>query len=478
MKIAIDNVVGKIGGKFTFAGVLVEYYDEIFARCNENTRSEYNSTYNTYILPHFLDRPIEEFTAEDCEAAISENCSRKAFSESTLVRHRYLIRTVFDKAVEKNLCSDVMFGTAFSLLTKSSLSEEREKLAKQGRVQKSLETSEEIALFERIMVDPTQDGSKMGLALMFALGLRNGEACAMRFSAIREMENCPGRYCAWVTSSTEGRTNKVKAGGKTRNAPRKIPVCAKLLTLLQKRKEYLQQQVDEGNLVIKEGKSIEDLPIVCRKDYVTSLTAEQLSAEGRAVLKEIKFSGAQLANIELELREDAKFEMHMIEKDPTAYLLRRNFGTKLHALMLNHYEIQYIMGHEMEDEDAYRRDYSDDEILLKIARKMDRHPVLGDKTYEETQHLSGKKRMLALQDVSSVVIEVEDAPAGMLSLYLTSMEPYDDVSVSVIYDDGTEQKVSEFYTETEEYEASDMVNVLKAYHDECDRFKKLRRPKI
>ena len=58
--------------KFTFYGVLCSYYDEIFSRCADETRSGYNGQYNSCILPEIGGRIIEELELEDYEAVVDK----------------------------------------------------------------------------------------------------------------------------------------------------------------------------------------------------------------------------------------------------------------------------------------------------------------------------------------------------------------------------------------------------------------------
>lgn len=408
-EVLLDNYVGMIDEKYTFAGVLVRFYDEIFARCAANTRYAYNSAYNMHILPMLKDRVMETLTLEDCEAVIEAISQKKDYELATLERYRYLIRAVVKHAVQKGICEDVLFGSVFSLNENDN--ENEKKLV---RLKKSLSVEEELLLYEQIMKDPTQDGGRMGLALMFSLGMRNNEACAMKFSSIREMQHNKGKFCAWVLESTEGRTNNSKAGGKTINAPRKIPVPTALLELLQRRKRHIQSLIDNGDVVLEQGMTVDGLPITCKRDYQTNYTSEELTAIGRQVLREIRVNEDQLAYIDKDLQDEKlRMEMDVSEKDPTAYLLRRNFATHLYILHLTEPEIQYIMGHNMEDIYANRHDYSSEEQLTLIATKMDKRPLFNDKLSDrQPEVLSQQNESVASCDVSSFTLRTDDLKGG------------------------------------------------------------------
>ena len=67
-----------------------------------------------------------------------------------------------------------------------------------------------------------------------------------------------------------------------------------------------------------------------------------------------------------------------MEKDPTAYLLRRNFGTQFYLLGLEESEIQYIIGHEIEDPGEMRSIFRSEEKLHPIAQKMALRPIVNE----------------------------------------------------------------------------------------------------
>ena len=68
-----------VESKITFYGVLEEYYDELFRRCSDATRSQYNSSYNRHILPPLSGRPLEDCELEDFEAIIETIENEKKF---------------------------------------------------------------------------------------------------------------------------------------------------------------------------------------------------------------------------------------------------------------------------------------------------------------------------------------------------------------------------------------------------------------
>ena len=419
--------------KFTFYGVLCSYYDEIFSRCADETRSGYNGQYNSCILPEIGGRIIEELELEDYEAVV-DKVKASGVKPATVQRYRYLIRTVVKCAVEKGYCQDVLFGSIYSISPN-----EGEALARKKefvRNKKSLEVEEEKRLFKRLMTDEKQMGPLMGLVLMFCLGLRNNEACALQFRDIKEMNMYPGAFCVWVHTTTVGATNKLKAGGKTRNAPRVLPIPPVLYEFLMERKAFLQEEVDSGRICFSEEKgicSVDDLPIACKKtDYTEYCSSPNLTTCGRLVLREVQVKEEKLTYIDARLQDDEQREkMGVVEKDPTAYLLRRNLATHLHILGLTEAEIQYFMGHDMEDRYADRNEYTNEERLYAILQKLQNRPLF-NKVYphEEPLVLGEQVSHLQRNGVHAAQLHFGESNAEIV-IEATAEEPNDPIRILV-----------------------------------------------
>ena len=84
-----------------------------------------------------------------------------------------------------------------------------------------------------------------------------------------------------------------------------------------------------------------------------------------------------IADLTTEMNRDAAFE----EKDITAYLLRRNFATAMVSVCgMEEDELQYLMGHDILDEQEMRSDFTDADFLARLWHKMNRR-VLRDNMY-------------------------------------------------------------------------------------------------
>lgn len=420
MKTKLSDLAVRVGSEYTFLGVLNQYYDEIFSRVkSEETKSAYNSAYNRWILPQLDRRPIASLTLEDYENVITNICRSKKgepFKEGTLAHFRYLMRTVEKKAVALGLCEDVLFGTSFVI----SPNEDQPTTLEREYVKnpKSLKSTEEIALFGEIMINPRQEGEKMGLALMYALGLRNEEACAVRFSSIVEMKHHPGCYYAVIMESIDS-SGSSNLGGKTKNMFRMIPVPDRLLSLIREREKFLRE-------VYGSEHDLSSFFIACRgESHDIPCLSRDLTAAGRSILRKTKISEMVLAYIDREMQDAETLKrMGLREKDPTTYLLRRNLGTHLYVLGLSESEIQYIMGHTIENDYA-RNDFENEDLLYDIWLKMRNRPLFHD-TYpcEEAHHIDAAHSTwsLPLMPEAHLALHTDGEPCQTV-VHIVSAEP-------------------------------------------------------
>lgn len=459
-KVEIHNVP-------TFYGVLDEYYDDVFRNCSITTRRAYDRDYNRYILEDLGERPLDTLEIEDCDAVI-EKIRRKGLSPSTVQHYCYLIRVVIRCAAEHGICQDILFGSVYSLphVEEKSKAHEKEFV----RTQKSLRAEEEKALFEKVMVDPEQEGPLMGLALMFGLGVRNNEACGLKFNGIQEMPYHPGNYCAWIYETTKGATNQLKAGGKTRNAPRILPIPPVLADFLMQRKAFLTSEIEKGNIRLDPERGIRDvndLPVACQKnDYTEHCASRHLTACGRVILREIKVREDEIAFIDQSLRDQAMREkMGVIEKDPTAYLLRRNLAGHLNILGLSEEEIYYYMGHDMGGDRTLRNEYNNEAFLYEILEKLRNRPLFNrEYPHEVVYDLPDDGRVLQFQNTHEITIRIPKLnPGTQILLHLDLPEPDDPAEITLEKGNGL-RKAYLTVTRILRGKASEEANITEYYH--------------
>jgi len=211
---------------------------------------------------------------------------------------------------------------------------------------------------------------------MFLAAARNSEACGVNYGDLLEFHEYPGRYYLRLYETTQADSNVLKLGGKTTNAPRLIPIPKVLSDFLLQRKAYLQSTIifpytdEDGNV----HETIDTFPIACRKRrYSVRCSRKDLTDAGRNLLQhDLKLDEEQVSGINVIIQEGLD---DLGEKDPTSYLFRRNLATHLRALGFTQIQIQYYMGHRLENTDLERSDFVDEELLHGMSVLLDEHPL-------------------------------------------------------------------------------------------------------
>lgn len=375
----------------TFCGALEEFYKSIARGWNDETREKYDRDFNNVILPHIEyhnEKIISAYTKEDCEKTLKgiredgylSRGQKKEYSETQMNHFKYLIYWVFRNAAMAGYCQDFLWGTKFEI------NMEREELAVRSKTQikRSLSVEQEKRLIEEIMSDPREDGKRIALLLMFSLGLRDGEACGLDFGDIYELPYYSGCYVAIIKQSTIPKSSKLQSGGKTWNSGRRIPIPQKVVEFLLERKSIVSDLIDKKNLNL----DIYRIPVAgdgyIEEDTVTldaRLRADKVAEEARIVFRQVGIESEVLASLEIEMEEEVA-RLEVSERSVTAYLLRRNFATHLKILGLDYPDIQYLLGHCIEDPYIERPDYTDNK-LYSLSEKMKYRPLVNEFTKKE-----------------------------------------------------------------------------------------------
>ena len=398
-----DNWAEKINGEYTFFGVLLDYRDDVLHDWDaKSTVKSYLNDYDSFLLPYIADKPLNEITREDYDQflyshlKVEKQKKNHVYSEATLQHFRVIIRKVTKVAAENDICPDYLWGTEYSL--PESIKQHDLNAKELVKHKKSLSIVQEIFIADEILNDPLQDGEMFGLAIMFCLGTRNSEACGLLYSDIKSMHCDPAQYVAYVYSTVDS-SGKNQLSGKSHNMFRLIPVPQRLLALIHQRRSLLIQKILNGEISVPAditkplAQAAEDyvdgLHIACRGDnYSTPCVAGDLSRAGSKLLARSKVAEEMMAMIDRTIHTTASENEGIKEKDPTAYLFRRNLGSHLYFLGLSDNEIQYIMGHDIENDLDERFYYRNEEKLYPIAQKMQQRPIVNEIPTEITVDLS------------------------------------------------------------------------------------------
>ena len=420
-----------VGEEHTFYGIYHDYSEDFEEhwKADSTQRSNYLRYCNQIIplLPNHDETPISAYTQEDYDAVIQALIKRGQdtkskqylpYKESTLQDFRRLIYYVVEIAARHGECDNVLWESS---LNPEVTTQSAEVKASQALLSKSLTIPQEQAVAEALLSDPLQSGQNMGLLLMYALGLRNAEACAVDFGDIKPMQTHPECPVVWIYKTTGYDTSVGKLGGKTRNADRIIPLPDKVAALIRARRQHMESQLN---------KLVDDYPIVCNNDrWDVRCSARELTNAARALFQSIKMKAVQLASVTEYLQEEPETSNDSLpfedRKDPTAYLFRRNFGTHLHILGLTEPEIEYVIGHDIDDPYETRNEFVDEEKLFAIKQKMDGRPLVNSDRSQIGQSIRVGEH-LPLQHTAHMQVPAASAET---ELHITANEPTDIITV-------------------------------------------------
>lgn len=486
--IDLDPELASTGREDTFAYVIFNCHDYggiTKRRWKESTQNQYADYYKTYLIPGLSMCPMTELTEARCEQLLEDiqekrrKNSQRPFSYTTINQLRYLIRLVFDKAVEMGVLMDnCLWGSPKYVAHVDSGDRDIENANERVVLRKSLTPNEEKRIYDMLLRDPTQHGYMMALAMMFSLGLRNAEACGVKFGSLTELPDYPGNYALYIAITTIGNTSELKVGGKTSNSPRKLPVPNSLATLILKRRDYLENMILAGEIVLGEGQnSVEDLPIACisRKkrggkdkgfiyedDFTTSCRSGDLTRYGKSFLATIGVDESEVAYIGKEMdATNSESDFELIEKDPTVYLFRRNLGTHLSLLGLSQTEIEAVMGHKITDDETEKNDLENDDRVYQIKKKMDERPFFNDDPPSGRMHeLSNQP--FTLEATADCYLKITLKKGLLAHLKITACEQRQ--NLKVIYNAQNSNGLSiERCGSYVQREKSEHVSIIKAY---------------
>lgn len=374
-------------GRPTFWGVYQEHKHQIAVDCgwSPDTATGYESTYRNIICPNLKNHdkiPINQYKKEDFLRACAEIKKKgymkesgviSQYDEATLERHLYLMRVVVETAAKNYQCTNVFEEDAAETTTGT-------KRSKAGKIiPRSMPPNIERLALESLLADPMQPGEDIGSLSMMCWGGRNGEACGANFGDVKLWRNIPGLWVIWVYKTTEPGRNTLQSAGKTRNADRVVLLPERYVQLIMERKRRIQE-------ILGPGVNVDELPIACRgNDYTVRCSAADLTTAAKRFFERIGIlpEQLQLAYDEiLQTLEDEKDPFRrmenfdLLEKEPTAYFLRRGYGTMLACVGLTDQDVAFQIGHDLGGPRELRNEFLNTEKLLEIKKLLDQRAIV------------------------------------------------------------------------------------------------------
>lgn len=439
--------------KYTFCGALEYRYGHIAINWNAETRKKHEREYNNIILPALAnhnDKTIREYTKEDFVQAIEciketgyeQQGIRRQYSESSIHNFENLIYYVVYQSAIYGLCENVLWGTRFVI----NMPEEQKEIEEKVVLKKSLTVEQEKCFCEEVMTDISEDGAVVALLLMWVLGLRNAEACGLNYGDIKQLEGHEESYTAWIYKSTKISTNELQSGGKTYNTGRILPMPDKLVQFLSQRRLMIE------DIIKKQGREIDvnDLPVCCdgelditKDSYIKRCKADRVTAAAHEVFESSGITSNQIAFLDAELAEGNTASL-LKEKEPTAYLLRRNFATQMSILGLSISEMQYLMGHDVEDAYESRNEFVDSERIFLMHQKLSQRALL---------NYSGNE-----YNKTEININKDE----LVKMHISAQEPTDSIKIHV-YTSEPSCPIVRWFGETCEPSYGRSINVINEY---------------
>lgn len=479
----------QIDGKLTFFGVLDKYFDQIgdkYHLCSK-TRISYACEYERHIIPRVNDRPLESFTAEEFEQIIFDiNGEGKGFAKTTLQHYRLLIFRVVKMAVQEEKMNDPFWGVDFEEILNPEQVERKEKKT----LPKSLTPLQMCAISESIYGTAFVSGRRAGLMSMLESGVRPKEAAGTSFGDVREMTWLNGCSTIAIHSSTIAQGNKRNNRPKTINGYRTVVIGPRATDVIRKLAEDVQKHISAGEITADtpDGLTTLDvLPIAGNKDDPSiPCSSPDLTKEFRHLLRDVGYDKEdyQAAQRIAESDEFRKAERKAtpselgfaIEKDPTAYILRRQYCTDLHIVGCCQEEIQYAMGHRIDNAAIDRRDFRNEDKITSLAEKVVKRPFVNrDVLNRKETTMSGN--YYHNKDFHSETIRIP-CRKGKIMIRIRSHEPLTASSISIDLPKSMKAECCYYQTKNLAPQRKE-VNVLNDYYEtyrkvyeELDRIEK------
>lgn len=445
---------------YVFDFVIKWYHEDSKGKDNEPMWNDDTTLiYKDYInhimewCPIFQEKPISEITEEEFDIIAKELRTRRQgngefYSTSTYMKWIYLIRITLIEAEKLDICGDKLYGTFYE--TPVSIEKIRTKSLKKY---KSLTPVQEIKaqmILEKKMDEVLErgecvPGKLIGLYIDLDTGARPGELCGIRYGREYENEIDPNVHELELIETNVLDCRYTKPGGKTSNAPRKMPInnkthvyiarCRKAVknNILKNWDKYIVDHPDLG----EKGKEnldsyIDDkMPVVCSGTNIfKNSTPKELAEAARELFKKIGFEGYYLYLIKTEMDEDDPIAIsyYIGYKDPTCYVLRRNFATQM-SIVCTDIEIEYLMGHEIVDDLETRNKLSSPEHVLAMARRMKNRPLYAYKEDRLPVEVIKPIEMEQISGEQEYIFTVE--PNATAVLQIATKEPIEELEITI-----------------------------------------------
>ena len=366
----------------TFVGVLESNFDKrngynFFISDGWNSVRTYNDAIGDYcnsILPkiHDRDKALDSYEERDFLGMLDELETEKGFEERRRGRLKLLLWKVYQAAIENipGFIPKFRWDKDEKSLNsyKEDFSDATDESVRLMMIPKSFTLEQELHILKLFRDEDitTMEGVRLGIYLMFFLGLRNEECVGASWDdIISPFKEYPEKKAIVVHTSFKG--GELRTSMKTKNAYRIIPLIPYLADMLEIRKNYVFERLSNigGELI----------PIVCAGEkYKERANTESLTYYGREFIRKEIGEPSKLSALSEMIKMLENQKVQIGEKEATTYLTRRAFATHLRNLGLETEEIEFLMGHSIEDESIKRHHMATADSLMHLFETFERHP--------------------------------------------------------------------------------------------------------
>ena len=458
-------------GRPTFLGAYFQLKDRIALEkgWNTDTCAKYDSAIVKTIVPHIPEHdrtPLCALSRKDFEDALTAIRKDGYFGEAgnicfydteTLDRFWYLITVITEAAEQDYLCRNVLADTT------SNTTEKGSNALPSKIVPRYLSPDMEQRAGSLLLSDCMQDGELFGLASMLCIGTRNAEAAGLNFEDIQLWRNTPDLWVAVIYKSTVIDSNTLQSSSKTHNADRVVVLPSRYVQLVLKRKEMLKT-------ILGPSVDVEKLPIACKgNDYFQRCRSDDLTHAAKHLFRLLGISAEQIAQADDDIQAALSdtgdplqcLTVDFIEKSPTAYFLRRVFGTSLACVGLSEDDISFQIGHDLGFVPEYRNELLNIPRLLQIKEKIDKRPVVNDLSKRPKETVLLPNTAVAIPHDSKVKYRTSQG-VKHVHLHVAALEPQDTIRLFIRPSSPVKLCITRYALVPDSY--SHDLNVMADYH--------------